>query len=275
MRTRFGDFHKKDMAMEMDKPKIVGNAIEHYLRICPGIPAIAFCASVKHANNLANAFCEAGIYSQSIDGTLNDYDRRSRILGLANGQIKVLTSCDIVSEGTDIPVVGAAILLRPTQSLGLYLQQVGRGLRPYPGKKQSIILDHVGNVYRHGFPDEVRSWHLNHGMVPKKNGETEVKFRMCEQCYYCFSLSQRICPSCGHEIYVKHREIEEVAGELQAVPHPYDVYSQYKQDTYTNASEIGDCKTLGDFKSIGKDRGYKPSWAHVWFKLYQKQQEKV
>jgi superfamily II DNA or RNA helicase len=120
---RFGDFVAKETAERMDKPHITGNAVDHYLRICPNAPAIAFCSSVKHAEHMAERFRDAGIPSESLDGTLDDRMRRHRIMALADGRIRVLTSCDIVSEGTDIPVVTAAILLRPTQSTGLYLQQ--------------------------------------------------------------------------------------------------------------------------------------------------------
>jgi superfamily II DNA or RNA helicase len=87
-------------------------------------------------------------------------DRDRLIAGLGTGEIELLTSCDLISEGLDVPNVGAVILLRPTKSLTLYLQQVGRGMRPAPGKEALVVLDHVGNVIKHGLPDQERKWSL-------------------------------------------------------------------------------------------------------------------
>ena len=138
VRKRGGDFDAQQLTERMDKPTITGSAVEHYKRLCAGKPAIAFCASVAHAQHVAEQFRQAGFKSVSLDGTMLDTERKAAIDGLANGSIHVLTSCDIVSEGTDIPVVEAAILLRPTQSTGLYLQQVGRALRVVDGKQHIL-----------------------------------------------------------------------------------------------------------------------------------------
>ncbi|MCK7581523.1 MAG: hypothetical protein MZV65_41790 [Chromatiales bacterium] len=84
---------------------------------------------MAHAEHVAEAFRAAGFQAASIDGTMDDATRAQRIADLGSGALNVLTSCEIISEGTDIPRVSGAILLRPTQSLALYLQQVGRVLR--------------------------------------------------------------------------------------------------------------------------------------------------
>ncbi len=123
VRSRGGDYAKDDLQKAIDRPAITGDAVAHYRRICPGAPAIAFCVSVEHAKHVANQFREIGFRAQSLDGAMADDDRARAIDDLGLGRLDVLTSCDIVSEGTDIPVVTAALLLRPTQSEGLYLQQ--------------------------------------------------------------------------------------------------------------------------------------------------------
>ncbi len=125
---RAGDYAQNELEVRIDKAKITGDAVQHYLKICNGTPAIAFCVGIKHAENVAQQFNAAGVPSASIDGTMSDNVRSSRIADLGNGRLKVLTSCDIVSEGTDIPIVTTAILLRPTYSLCLFLQQCGRCL---------------------------------------------------------------------------------------------------------------------------------------------------
>ena len=135
IRTKGGDFDAKSATSSIDKPTITGDAISHYKRLCDGMPAIAFCASVEHAKHVADQFAANGYRSVCVEGNMADRDRREAITGLGNGSIHVLTSCDIVSEGTDIPIVAAAIMLRPTRSLALYMQQGGRVLRPYKGKE--------------------------------------------------------------------------------------------------------------------------------------------
>ena len=98
-------------------------------------------------------------------------ERDALIEGLGTGKVEVLTSCDLISEGLDVPSVGAVILLRPTQSFTLYMQQIGRGLRPSPGKAELIVLDHVGNVARHGPPEAERIWTLEGIETPEPTSE--------------------------------------------------------------------------------------------------------
>ena len=258
LRTKFGDFEKNSVASLMDKPTITGDVVEHYLSICAGSPAIAFCASVRHAENLAEQFRKKGIKSESIDGKTNNQDRKRRINSLGDGRIDVLTSCEIVSEGTDIPVVRTAILLRPTKSLALYLQQVGRCLRPYPGKENSIILDHVGNVFRHGFPDEHREWTLDSSKI--KNGEYEAPYRQCLKCYAVIAIWHKTCPHCGFVQVIIEREIEQVDGKLE------EIDEQEKQMyIISRKREVSKAQTLEELQIVGRNRGYQDGWAfHIF-----------
>ena len=182
VRKRGGDFATNELDAAMNKPVITGDSILHAKKHLNGKPAIAFCVSIKHANDVAEQFQQAGFRAASVDGMMEKDERRNRIAAIGDGRLDILTACDIVSEGTDIPVVGGAILLRPTTSLSLFLQQVGRVLRPKPDGSRAIILDHVGSVHRHGLPDQIREWTLD-GVKkrPKKPGEDAV--RQCLQCY--------------------------------------------------------------------------------------------
>jgi DNA repair protein RadD len=259
VRVRGGDFDQRDVADRMDKPTITGDAVKHYTRLCPGKPAIAFCASVAHAQHVAEQFKASGYSARSVDGTMLDSERRQAIADLGNGRLQVLTSCDIVSEGTDVPVVEAAILLRPTQSTGLYLQQVGRALRPAPGKDRAIILDHVGNCLRHGLPDDHREWSLDgapRSARSKSDDEPDVTVKQCEKCFAVFKPSL-VCPQCGHVHAAKAREIRETEGELQEVD-PALLRAQQKR-------EVGQARTLEALIEVAKRRGYKIGWAHqIW-----------
>ena len=252
--TRAGDFMREEIARAIDKPTITGDAVAHYRKHCNREPAIAFCVSIGHATHTAETFLEAGFQAASIDGTLDDATRAARIRDLGNGALNVLTSCDIVSEGTDIPIVSAAILLRPTQSLGLYLQQVGRVLRPFPGKQRAVILDHVGNVYRHGLPDDDREWSLGAPKRSKrgaKGEDQEISIRQCDECYHVHK-SAPACPECGYVYPVQAREIEEVDGDLEQVD-PVAVRRERERENRA-------AKTRADLEAIARIRGYKAGW---------------
>ena len=265
IKTRMGDYAKDDLIKAVDKPKITGSAVEHYSRICPGKPAIAFCVSIAHAEHVAAEFKAAGFRAASIDGNMDDGQRKSLITALGRGNLDVLCSCEIISEGTDIPVVAAAILLRPTQSLSLYLQQVGRALRPYPGKKSAIILDHVGNCLRHGLPDEDREWSLdgdpNRGKSGKK-AETGIRVQQCPKCYAVHPPGPK-CHQCGH-VYSSDELIPEVGeGELEEIS--ADELARIKR---RRNIKVGQAKTLEELRQVGKELGYKDGWA--WYTYNQR-----
>jgi superfamily II DNA or RNA helicase len=215
---RGGDYSKKDAAARVDKPKIVGDVVSHYRRLADGLPAVVFCVTVAHAEHVAQEFRAQGYRAMSADGSMSDEERRRVLGGLATGEVQVLCSCDLISEGTDIPAIAAAILLRPTMSEGLYLQQVGRALRPMAGKKEAIIIDHVGNVHRHGLPDEVRQWQLTHDRVRTRSGASKsvVRIAQCKACYAVFNPAP-VCPSCGEAVDVKKKAPKQVDGELELI----------------------------------------------------------
>jgi superfamily II DNA or RNA helicase len=163
----------------------------------------------------------------------------------------------VISEGTDVPSVGAAILLRPTQSEGLYLQQVGRVLRPAPGKTHALILDHVGNVHRHGFPDDHREWSLDDARRRTRNGGPPAPaVRTCEVCFAAFK-PQPICPVCGAECTPDpRRALKQVDGELQELKR---VNAQLRQE---ERRKQGRARTIGQLLAIAHQRGYSPEWAY-------------
>lgn len=218
VRSRAGDFAKEALAAAVDRPTITGDVVGHYQRLVAGKRAVAFCVSVTHAQHVSSAFEAAGIPSECLDGGMDAMTRDTAIKRFEAGETLVLTSCDIISEGFDLPAIEVAILLRPTESLSLYLQQVGRALRVVAGKTVAIILDHVGNVARHGLPDEDREWALD-GLKKKKRAKAEdddapdVHISTCPKCF-SVHLPAPVCPSCGHVYPIKERELEQVEGDL-------------------------------------------------------------
>ena len=253
LRTRMGDYVNAELESAMDKPSITGNAVHHYRKLADGKLAIAFCVSVKHAKDVAEEFRRAGYSASHIDGGMDERERDQVLKDFENRKIQILTSCDLVSEGFDLPAVEVAILLRPTKSLSLYLQQVGRAVRPSPGKTTTIVLDHAGNTAVHGFIDEHREWQLTSDSARKSNnGEKPPVVRSCPQCFAMHRPSP-VCPKCGHVYKVASRRIEQVDGEL--------VQISRADETQVSTSDWG--RQFQVLTGVARKRGYQhpEKWA--------------
>lgn len=256
IRTVAGDYAQAALGEAMQRPKLVGDAIAHYAKHAAGEPAILFGPSVAHAETMAEAFRAAGWRAVAASGKSKPAERDAAIAGLATGAVQILCSCDLVSEGLDVPAVGCVILMRPTKSLGLYLQQVGRGLRPAPGKSHLIVLDHAGNSLTHGMIEQPREWSLNGR--PKR--EASAQARQCPTCYAVHAPAME-CPACGHsyrkdEGAAERAGPEQVDGELAEVTLPPEL-ARWKagplKDVIRNA-------TNAELADIAKARGYKSGW---------------
>lgn len=221
IKVRGGDYVASELTDAMDKPSITGNAVEHYTRLAPDKRAIVFCCSIKHAEDVAAEFRRAGYRAEHIDGGMEDYCRDAVLYRFAKGETQVLTSCELVNEGFDLPTIEVAILLRPTKSLGLYLQQVGRAIRPMEGKARTLILDHAGNTAEHGFIDEPRTWTLD-AREKKKAPEKSIPVRVCPKCY-AMHAPMPVCPKCGHVYIVAGREVQQLDGELERISGPEEI----------------------------------------------------
>lgn len=287
IRSRYGDYAKGELEAALDKPAITGDAVAHYKKICPGEPAVAFCAGVAHAKHVAEEFQRAGFKAVALDGTTEDTKRRAALAGLGNGSVQIVTSADLIGEGVDIPAVRAAILLRPTQSLSLYIQQTGRALRTVYAKgmpldtdqqrlaaiaagpkPNAIILDHVGNTITHGLIDEDRSelWTLD-GMAKRKGKAANDSVPLPSTCPACFAVHMPApnCPVCGHEYKVKPRQIDHVDGELVELTD--DLAERLRRQ---KRKEVGGAQTIEQLREIEKQRGYRPGWADHVFAARQK-----
>lgn len=263
--TQMGDYKKDELSKLVDKPKITGDAVSHYKELCSGTPAVVFCVSVAHAEHVAQQFRNSGYRFYSVDGSMDD-DMRKKILGgLADGSVDGVCSCDLISEGTDIPAIGCAIFLRPTKSKGLYLQQVGRALRPCEGKEYAFILDHVGNTQEHGLPYQEQDWTLE-GEKKKRNQKAKEVAVRVQQCLSCFSVHEPapVCPTCGHVYEIKDATPKQVEGTLKEIT-ANDIVKKQKK------IEQGKAQTLEDLLKIAEQRGYKPEWAnHVYMSKIKK-----
>jgi len=257
LRRRAGDYAADQAATAMDRPTVTGDAIAHYTRLASGQRAIAFCCSIDHASHVAASFNAAGIPAATLLGSTPDRD--AVVAAFDAGAVQILVTVDVVSEGFDIPAASCAILLRPTQSLGLYLQQVGRVLRPAPGKDHALVLDHVGNVHRHGFPDDHREWSLADG-VRTRSVQAAPSVRTCPECFAAFKPAPQ-CPVCGAQCApIKSRKIQQLAGELQELRR--EAVRQRIEERTALRRQQQTARTLPQLLALAKERGYSPGWAY-------------
>lgn len=224
MRIRMGEYDKAETERAVNTRGVTGHAVEWYRKACDGAPAIAFCASIAHSENVAAGFREAGYRWQALHSKMSYADNQAAIQKLGNGELHGVSSCDIISEGFDVPVVTAAILLRPTKSLGLHLQQIGRVLRPAPGKERAIVIDHVGNVAHckanrwsliHGKAEDDRVWSLD----GREKEKSETPVRRCEACFAIIPAAEEVCPECGYKRKNGvRRPLAQIDGDLEELP---------------------------------------------------------
>lgn len=161
LRTTAGDYNRNQLAAFMERSVLHGDLVSTYNSITPGAKCLVYAASVDLAQRYCDEYRRAGIPAACIDGSMPSSERARIIDAYRQGRVQVLTNYAIVTEGFDVPDTEVVQLVRPTKSLSLYLQMVGRALRPAPGKTRAIILDHGQCVKRHGFPDDDREWSLN------------------------------------------------------------------------------------------------------------------
>ena len=266
--VRGGDYVNKELEDAMRKAAITGDAVKHYAKLAHDKSAVVFCVSVAHAEEVAGKFRDAGYDFRSIDGKMQSSQRRQLIDMMTKGQIHGLTSCDIISEGTDIPRIECAILLRPTKSLGLYKQQVGRGLRPFPGKDKLIILDHAGNVHVHGLPDARIEWSLDGGAKRGGAGEKIAAVRTCIKCFAVHKPAP-VCPRCGYVYEVKSRKLEYRDGELEEVNRIAGVDGTGKPKSYWEQARQS-------LEAVAASKGYKKGWVdHVLAARQEAERKKI
>lgn len=247
LRKRMGDFDAKQA--EQRATSIHGDCLSHYRRHLSGRTAIAFCCSVAHAEAVAGLFQSAGVAAASIDGSMDASRRRRLLRDLGDGRLKVLTSCSLIGEGVDVPSVGGCVLLRPTASVALHLQMIGRCLRPQDGKV-AVVLDHVGNTLRLGHHLEDREWSLDGERKQQRDAAPSVK--VCPRCFATSPSAARVCGECSHAFApAERREIKQVDGELV----------ELAAAARERKREQGSAQSLEDLRQLAQQRGYRRGWA--------------
>jgi superfamily II DNA or RNA helicase len=256
--NNLSEFSNNSIDKAMEKT-IYGDVVEHYQNLAAGEQAICYCHNVESSKIAKQEFLNYGIVAEHIDANTPKTQRDLIIAKFRSKEIRILCNVDLIGEGFDVPDCSTVIMLRPTQSLSLFIQQAMRGMRYRPGKT-SIIIDHVDNVRRFGLPDQKRHWSLN--SKKKSSGEAEIKIKQCVNCFAVYPTNLKECPECGYKPEVKQATEYEMdkAAKLEEIT---------KEDIHIvlDFREPSDCQSMKELYDLANHRGYKRGWAYHQGKL--------
>jgi DNA repair protein RadD len=258
--VRGGDYVAKQLAERMDKAKLVGDIVENWLKYGEDRKTVVFATSVAHSVHLRDGFRDAGIRAAHIDGRTPKDERDAALAQHARGEITVLANCMVLTEGWDCPDVGCCVLARPTKSMGLYRQMIGRVLRPAERKADAIVIDHAGCVFRHGFAEDHIEWRLSPDSRAARN-ETDERAQekthgaRIVECTNCGAMGVvgAPCAHCGFMPETRPRYVDTIDGDLGLVDRerrvaPQQWTEEQKLDFYGQlaviAEEHGSCAIL-------------------------------
>lgn len=181
---------------------IAGDIVPTWQEHAGGHRTVVFAVSINHSRDIVERFLAAGVAAEHLDGETPAKERAAILARLASGETTVVSNCAVLTEGFDMPAIRCAVLARPTLSLVLHMQTAGRALRA--GEVRPVILDHAGNVSRHGLPHEDRTWSID---GKTKREKEKQPFRMCKGCFAYIALAAKECPYCGLVVEKETREL--------------------------------------------------------------------
>lgn len=261
-----GDYNNQQLGQAMGTKKIYGDVLKYYNMLAKDKQAVAYCVNVQHSQEVCEMFNKEGISARHMDSHTPEKERESILSDFKEGKFKILCNCNLISEGITLPSAEAGLLLRPTLSLTLYIQQAMRCLTPNEDKK-AIIIDYVNNVQRHGMPTMNRDWTLDSKVEEycNDNEDGTLKIRICPECFSTFETAP-VCPFCGAEYEITPIEIQNIKEiQLKKVEEAREEKRQKimsaraeKVKGYTKPEQ---CQNFYELVEYGKMCGYKPGWA--------------
>jgi len=251
-----GDWDSEALAEVMNDVGLVGDVVEQWLKLAENRQTIVFATNVAHSRALCDRFNQLGVHAEHIDGYDDDkVARTNTINAFRRGEIKVLCNVAVLTKGFDAPETGCVVLARPTKSLMLHIQMIGRGLRTAEGKDDCIIIDHAGNCIINGLPDSPLPTELHDGQNSRNldRKQRETKDPVEKPCISCgFVSTKHLCPSCGFKPEVR-KDVEVVDGEL------YELTKEPKKDKWTTERLA---EFYAELRGYCAQKGIKPGWAY-------------
>lgn len=221
--TPSGEFSAKPLKNATKNSHVTRDVVKEYLRLAAGKLGITFANDIEAATEIAQAFRDEGVSAEVISSKTPDATRRALMRKFRERKLLQLVNVDLMGEGVDVPAIEVVSMARATASFILYAQQFGRALRLMEGKDRAMIIDHVGNVIRHGLPDKPRPWSL--GVPIRRNkklpDENLIPMTVCAKCTMPYELIHKACPNpnCKAVPAIADRKrIELVQGDCTEIP---------------------------------------------------------
>lgn len=250
-----GDYNLGQLSAAVNGAALNGRIVETWMKRAKGRRTVAFAVDIAHAESIAQSFVDAGVRAEIVTGTTPKIERKAILARLAAGVTTIVVNVGVLTEGWDLPALECAIIARPTASLCLHLQQIGRIMRSCEGKEGAIVLDHAGNYGRHGLVTERLVYSLD-GKVKKGTGEAPSK--CCPECAKVIAAGVRVCPECGYEFPAKDKTTESDE-ELLPVGHgdPFAERARRWSRFYNDGQRIASWKAGGSsfFDQAVTDKG--------------------
>ena len=255
-----GDYNQKQLSEIMNSGELVGDIVEHWHKLASDRRTVVFATSIEHSVALAEEFKRHGVRAEHVDANTEVGERTDIFKRFSNGDVQVLSNCFLAAYGFDLPELDCVVLARPTKSLVLYLQSLGRGLRIAEGKSDCLVLDHSGAVHRFGFATDQRVWSLD-GKVAwdgdLRKGESYLSRTIkCPECSAMFKPAPK-CPECGYQLKPKAQKVNTIDGQL------VEINSRQREWRKEKAEQM---HFYLELVTIGAERGYKPVWCAFKFK---------
>ena len=270
--VRMGDYSADDVEQFLTERKIYGHAVDHYRKIADRKRCLVFCRTVQSCYKVADEFNAAGYHFRPLEGSMTTAERARILADFRDGRIHGLTTCELVTEGFDVPACEVVLMLRPTLSRALYYQMIGRCMRPAPDKKFGVVIDPVGNVAEHtatGNIYEQIEWRFSGRENNRRKSEEDadaVKGKFCGSCYLWMPASLTVCPACGAAKETKPRkDMQAIDGDLVRVDGSASIIPPTREDMAVYRERIDRAMrdhNIEEMLKISRELGYNAMWCY-------------
>jgi superfamily II DNA or RNA helicase len=257
-----GDYNGGQLEKVMKDPQLVGDVVENWIRLAEDRLTVVFTTTVAHSVAVCEAFNDAGIPAEHVDGKTDKEERAAILFRFRSGDTRILCNCCVFIEGVDIPDIACVVMARPTKSLGLYLQTMGRGMRPTSAAKDLIYIDHAGACYEHGPVDEITEWTLDETIknTNAKNDERKERNSRPLTCGMCSNVytGRLKCPQCGTipDMTRMGKEVDFIDAELG------EVCFKTKTAKIPKATMEDKQRWYSELTGYAREKGFKPGWIY-------------
>jgi DNA repair protein RadD len=257
VRTVAGDFDEGQLADAVDKPKLIGDVVDHWVKLGENRPTLVYGVDRAHAEHLQQRFVEAGIAAEYMDGETRREDREATFERFRAGETRVICNVGVLTTGVDLPMASCIVDCKPTRSEMLFVQTIGRGLRVSPGKDKLLVLDHAGNHLRLGLVTDIHHDRLDDGEQRKSVSEKRDEKReplpvLCEECSAVLRPRSKVCDQCGHHRIAKPG-FDHEDGEL--------VRFGSKPKSSGAPTDADKAQFYAELKGHAAIKGFAPGWA--------------